>query len=84
MQHGNGFEHRAVRLGESQTQAAIADGQLFGINLADFLMWAALCQGVFEGTWGQTRPTFGGLGPGDSGLFGPCLIRVGGGEFSAV
>ena len=78
MQHGNGFEHRTVLPVESQTQAAIADGQLFRINVVDFLMWAALCQGVFEGPWGQTRPTFGGLGLGDSGPFGPCLIGVGG------
>ena len=49
---------------------------IVGINVVDFLMWAALRQGVCEGTWGQTKPTFGGLGPGDSGPFGPCLIGI--------
>ena len=82
MQHGNGLEHRTILLGESQTQTTIADGELFEIKV-DVSMRAALCQGIFEGTWGQTGQTFGGLGPGDSGPFGPCLRGLWGSEFSA-
>ena len=46
MQHRNGFEHRIVLLGESQTQAAIEDGQLFVIKVVDFDEGGSLSGGL--------------------------------------
>ena len=46
MQHRNGFEHRTVLLGESQTQTAIEDGELFVIKVVDFDEGGSLSGGL--------------------------------------